>query len=165
MIDAIVTGFSDSFTAVPWPVALTRILLALFLGAAIGWEREMATKPAGLRTHVMVTVASCLFTLLTFELMEIRITSPEHLRTDPIRLIEAVTAGVAFLAAGSIIGHGDKVRGLTTAAGLWLGGAIGVACGLGKLALAVMATAVTLVVLWLMRRLLESTERGRDPND
>ncbi len=111
---------------------------------------------------MMVTVAACLFTLLAFELMEIDTDERSHVRTDPIRVIEAVTAGVAFLAAGSIFTAGDKVKGLTTGASLWLGGAVGVACGVGRLTLALIATATTLIVLWLLRRLLARTGLRKD---
>ena len=154
MIDALLNDLSQPLESLEWQVAAMRIVAALVLGAMIGWEREVAHKPAGLRTHMMVTVAACLFTILAFELVEIDTESREHIRTDPIRVIEAVTAGVAFLAAGAIFTAGDKVRGLTTGAGLWLGGAVGVACGLGKLTLAAIATLITLVVLWLMRKAL-----------
>ncbi len=154
MIGTLLSDLSQPLDSVSWQTALTRIVAALVLGGIIGWERELATKPAGLRTHMMVTVAACLFTILAFELVEMDTQNREHIRTDPIRVIEAVTAGVAFLAAGSIFTSGDKVRGLTTGASLWLGGAVGVSCGLGKLTLAFIATAATLVVLWLLRRAL-----------
>jgi putative Mg2+ transporter-C (MgtC) family protein len=156
MMQELLSEFGEPLSAISWQVATLRIVFALFLGGIIGWEREMATKPAGLRTHMMVTAAACLFTLLAFELMEIDTADRDHVRTDPIRVIEAVTAGVAFLAAGSIFTSGDKVRGLTTGAGLWLGGAVGVACGLGRLTLALIATGATLLVLWLLRRVLAS---------
>lgn len=161
MWESIASEFADPFVATTWQVALVRMTAALLLGGIIGWERETRHKPAGLRTHMMVALAACLFTLLTFELVELEFGSPQTLRTDPIRLIEAITAGVAFLAAGSIFTAQDKVRGLTTGAGLWLAGAIGVSCGLGRLGLAAMAAALTLVVLWLLRRLFHSM-RGSD---
>ena len=154
MIEVFVEEFSDPFSAVSWEVALMRMLFALLLGGMIGWERELHTKSAGLRTHMLVSLAACLFTLLTFELMQLNVARPDAMRTDPIRLIEAITAGVAFLAAGTIFTSSDKVLGLTTGAGMWLAGAIGVACGLGELGLAIMAAFVALIVLWLLARLV-----------
>jgi putative Mg2+ transporter-C (MgtC) family protein len=160
----IVAEFSDPFAATSWQVALLRMIVALFLGGVIGWERETRHKPAGLRTHMMVALAASLFTLLTFELVELDFSRTETLRTDPVRLIEAITAGVAFLAAGTIFTDRDKVRGLTTGAGLWLAGAIGVACGLGSMPLAIMATALALLVLLVLRR-LEHHGKHKTGND
>ena len=154
MFDNIIAEFNDPFAAIPLDVALLRLLAAMLLSGIIGWEREVIEKPAGLRTHMLVALAACLFTLLTFELMEVDLRDDDRVRTDPIRLIEAITSGVAFLAAGMIFTHQDKVRGLTTGAGLWLAGAIGVSCGLGRLSLAIMATAIAVTVLWLARRFL-----------
>ena len=157
MLDTIAAEFSDPFGAIAWEVALTRLGFALILGGLIGWERELATKPAGLRTHMMVALAACLFTLLALELAQIDLgVEDDRVRADPIRLIEAITSGVAFLAAGSIFTDHDKVRGLTTGAGLWLAGAIGVACGLGRESLAILATLVAIIVLWVMRRVIDA---------
>jgi putative Mg2+ transporter-C (MgtC) family protein len=139
------------FGNVPWEAAVLRMVAALVLGGLIGWEREYHAKQAGLRTHMMIALAACLFTLVTFDLMTLGGESDVPLRLDPIRLVEAVTAGVAFLAAGTIILRGDKVRGLTTGAGMWLAGAIGLACGIGNLVLAAMAAVLALIVLWLLR--------------
>lgn len=154
MFETLISEFADPFAALPWPVMLMRMVFAVLLGGMIGWEREIHTKAAGLRTHILISLAACLFTLLAFELMSIDTEGREYLRMDPLRLIEAVTAGVAFLAAGSIITSGGKVHGLTTGASMWMCGAVGLACGLGKLPLALLATAVAIVVLWLLRRFL-----------
>jgi putative Mg2+ transporter-C (MgtC) family protein len=153
MLDA----FLDEFLgpSIGWEAALARLTGALLLGAALGWERESQTKPAGLRTHMMVCIASCLFTILALELVALDLGTPERVRTDPVRIIEAVTAGVAFLAAGMIFTSHDKVHGLTTGAGLWLAGAVGVSCGIGRLALAALATALSLAILWLLRSVLD----------
>ena len=128
-----------------------RLVFALMFGAALGWEREQHNKAAGLRTHMMISVAACLFALLTIGLMKDSSIAGDSIRKDPIRLIEAVTAGVAFLAAGTIFTSGDRVRGLTTGAGMWMAGAIGAACGLGYLGLAVLAAVMALLVLWAIR--------------
>jgi len=89
----------------------------------------------------------------------------QTLRTDPLRLIAAVTSGVAFLGAGSIIVHGRRVRGLTTGAGMWMAGAVGLACGSGNLTLALLATGMALAVLELTRRLAGGTEPPDLPSD
>jgi putative Mg2+ transporter-C (MgtC) family protein len=133
-------------------IALIRLLLAATLGAAIGAEREIHAHTAGLRTHILVAMAACLFTLIAYEIMASEVEGAIGLQTDPLRLIEAVTAGVAFLAAGSIITAHGRVKGLTTGAGMWMAGAIGLACGSGRAALAIMATVLALLVLWLLQR-------------
>jgi putative Mg2+ transporter-C (MgtC) family protein len=134
--------------ATPWAVAILRLKATCHCGGLIGLDRELRAKPAGLRTHIAVAVGACLFCLLTFELMQQAVEVRGDLaRTDPVRVIEAVSAGVAFLAAGTIISSGRRVSGLTTGAGLWVAGAIGVACGIGHLLLAGFATALMLAVL------------------
>ena len=150
--------FADLFAplqTITYPEALARLVLALVLSAAIGWEREIKARSAGLRTHMLIAMAACMFTLVAMELAHFPADAAETLRVDPLRLIEAVTAGVAFLAAGSIITSGRTVRGVTTGASMWLAGAIGLACGTGDGSLAVMGTGLALVVLWLVRLLAE----------
>ncbi|RBI86989.1 MgtC/SapB family protein [Rhodosalinus halophilus] len=145
--------------------AALRMGAALLFGGLMGWEREYHDKAAGLRTHMMISLAACLFTLVAFDLMTLDGMAEENLRFDPIRLVEAVTAGVAFLAAGMIILRGDRVRGLTTGGGMWLAGAIGLACGAGSLGLAAMATLGALVVLWLLRLIPPPVTRPHDPDE
>lgn len=150
--------FADLFAplqTITYPAAFARLVLALLLSAAIGWEREIKSRSAGLRTHMLIAVAACMFTLVAMELTHFPAQDPETLRVDPLRLIEAVTAGVAFLAAGSIITSGRTVRGVTTGASMWLAGAVGLACGTGDGSLAVMGTGLALVVLWLVRLMAE----------
>jgi len=144
-------------------VATLRLAVAMLCGAAIGFEREWHSRPAGLRTHIMVALAGALFTLVAFELIALPSQEEERLRFDPLRLIEAVTSGVAFLAAGSIIVSQGQVRGITTGAGMWLAGAIGLASGAGYLQLALMATLLALVVLGMIKRLEDAVrENGAD---
>lgn len=150
MLQNLAADFMHPFPSLPWETALVRLLVAALLGGAIGWEREAHRKPAGLRTHMIVSLAACLFTVLSFELLHFDAAQAEHVRADPLRLIVAVTSGVAFLAAGSIITTGDAVHGLTTGAGMWMAGAIGLACGLGELVLAGMGAGITLCVLWAL---------------
>lgn len=152
MFSLLAAEFRDPFSAVSAEVALLRLGGAALLGAAIGFERELHASSAGLRTHIIVSMAACLFTLIAAEIMAHGIGAGDPPTTDPLRLIEAVTAGVAFLAAGSIITSGGRITGLTTGAGMWMAGAIGLACGSGLLPLAIMATVLTVTVLWLLRR-------------
>lgn len=137
--------------AMPVGTAFSRLVMAGALGAVIGLDREAGDHAAGLRTHILVSLAACLFTLIAFELFE-RF-SGDGGQTDPIRVIEAVTAGVAFLAAGSIIHARGSVRGLTTGAGMWLAGAVGLAVGAGLYLIAIAATVLALIILFLMKRL------------
>lgn len=153
VLDALADEFSAPFQVLPAEVVVVRLLAAMVLGAALGAEREMNGRTAGLRTHILIALSACLFALVTFEILAMEAQSGQTWNSDPLRLIEAVTAGVAFLAAGSIITSGGRVQGLTTGAGMWAAGAIGLSCGVGRIPLAVVATVLALVVLWLFRRL------------
>lgn len=132
---------------------LIRLLVATLLGGVIGFEREAKDRPAGLRTHMVTALAAALFTVLTMELHEDLNRADPNNSADPLRIIEAVTAGVAFLAAGAIIQSRGKVQGITTGAGMWLAGAVGVACGSGHFALAVISMLLATAVLALLRPL------------
>lgn len=130
-----------------WIIAV-RLGLACLLGGLIGLEREIGHHDAGLRTHVLVALASCVFTLVAWEIYQ-HIRAIEQPATgDPVRIIEAVTAGAGFLAAGIIFQSGSRVHGLTTGAGVWTAAAIGVACGSGAYAIAGITTAMVLMVLF-----------------
>ncbi|MCR8725324.1 MgtC/SapB family protein [Frigidibacter sp. ROC022] len=131
-----------------WTAMLLRLLSAGLLGGIVGLEREWHRKPAGLRTHIMVAVGACLFALLAFEVVaDANAMGGPTLRVDPLRLVAAVTTGIGFLAGGTILASGGHVTGLTTAADLWVVSAIGLACGLGQIGLAALATALVLLVL------------------
>ncbi len=107
---------------------------------------------AGLRTHMLTALASALFTILTFELFYETQSGADQNNADPIRIVEAVTAGVAFLAAGAIINGRGRVRGLTTGAGMWLAGAIGLACGAGRYLIALIAVVLAVLILTVVKR-------------
>ena len=109
-----------------------RLMLAAALGAVIGFERESSHKPAGLRTHVLVSVASCLVTLVSI------LEFPE----DPARLLAQIIPGIGFIGAGSIIASGEKVTGITTATGIFVTSAIGIAVGTGNYIIAIAAVAI-----------------------
>jgi putative Mg2+ transporter-C (MgtC) family protein len=136
-----------------------RLVLAAAAGAAIGVEREIKDRPAGLRTNMLVALAAAVFTVLTFEIYH----TFKAGNSDPIRVIEAVTAGVAFLAAGTIIQGRRGVYGLTTGAAMWMAGALGVACGAGYYALALIATLLTVVILAILNRIELGAPKGVVP--
>ncbi|WP_421917318.1 MgtC/SapB family protein [Mesorhizobium sp.] len=139
-------------TYTSFPVIAARLLLATIFGTVIGFEREWRNRPAGLRTHVLVCVAAATFGILTIEIIHAPMFAMDSVKVDPIRVVEAVTAGVAFLAAGSIIFSRGEVRGLTTGAGMWLAGGIGLACGLGLWQVAGFGTLLVLIVSGLLAR-------------
>ena len=138
-------------THVPFPVIAARLTLATMLGAAVGLEREWRQRPAGLRTHILVCLAAALVAILTIEIAHLSYFEGDRMRIDPLRSIEAVTSGIAFLAAGLIVFARGEVHGLTTGAGMWLAGAVGLSCGLGFWGIAVFATALAVIVLSLLR--------------
>jgi len=144
--------FSDFVVATHLPMGAIaiRLFVATLLGAVIGIDREWRSRPAGLRTHMLTSLAAALFTVLTLEIVYSSELSVQNARADPVRVIEAVTAGVAFLAAGTIIRGRGSVHGLTTGAGMWLAGSLGVAAGLGYFAAAVLAAAFGFVVITLL---------------
>jgi putative Mg2+ transporter-C (MgtC) family protein len=130
---------------------------ALVLGGALGWERESAGKWAGLRTHMLVCLAACLFVRLGQLLIadSAEGLSPGLLRADPTRLIEAIVTGVAFLGAGTIFRDrsAEKARGLTTAASLLLVATVGIAVALDRYVIAAGVTLLGLIVLRVIERL------------
>ena len=127
-----------------WPHILLRLTVAAALGGAIGLERELRERQAGLRTHLVVCVGSALFTLVS----AYAFTSP---RVDPTRIAAQIVSGIGFLGAGAIIRQGLSVRGLTTAATLWLVAAIGMASGAGYYDAAIIATLGALLTLGPLR--------------
>ena len=153
MLQALAEEFSRPIT-LPLPIVALRLSMAVLLGGIIGWEREIKARAAGLRTHMLISLAAAVFTLVAMELVDFSHVNEDQQRTDPLRLIEAVTAGVAFLAAGSIVINKGSVRGITTGASMWLCGAIGLCCGTGDLLLGIMATGMAMVVLVLIRLLV-----------
>jgi len=131
----------------PWDLQLDliwQLALAAVLGAAIGFEREWRNHIAGLRTHALVSVGAALFTMAgAYGFVDI----VKGDQIDPLRVAAQVASGIGFIGAGAIIRHGRSVRGVTTAASLWMSAAIGVATGAGLTLIASAAVVVTLVVL------------------
>ena len=129
-----------------------RLVVALLLGAAIGFEREMDRQPAGFRTHSLVALGSALFTIISaYGFVG---------ATDPTRIAAQIVSGIGFIGAGTILHHRGGVRGLTTAASLWSVAAVGMAAGAGLLLMATIGTVLIVVVLFVLER-VEVFARGR----
>jgi putative Mg2+ transporter-C (MgtC) family protein len=125
---------------------------ALALGALIGWERERRHKPAGLRTHMLVSLGAATFTLVTLAMYESVLRSGAELScVDPLRIVQGVIGGIGFLGAGAIIRDRGSVEGLTTAGTVWLAGAVCLACGRGRFATAGAATLLVIAALTTFR--------------
>ncbi len=142
-----------------------RLGIAVALGAVIGVDRELRDRPAGLRTHILVALASALFTMISFELFLMAEDASGAGRADPVRVVEAVLTGVAFLGAGTIIRSGPRLEGVTTGASIWLAGAAGVAAGGGFYQLAAIGTGLGVAVLTglgLVERRLHRRSRAQE---
>jgi putative Mg2+ transporter-C (MgtC) family protein len=151
ILDTLRSEFSDAPDAEQVTRILTRLLLAALLGGVLGYEREHKGKAAGIRTHMLVAMGSALFVLV-----------PQlggMAAGDLSRVIQGIVTGIGFLGAGAIIKNRDEgdVQGLTTAAGIWMTAAIGVACGLGRESTAVLSALLALLVLAVLPRVV-----GRD---
>jgi len=133
-----------------WVEALARLALAAGLGGAIGIERELRDRYAGLRTHLLVSLGSALFTLVSAYAWT-GFKFGNGVSYDPTRIAAQVVTGIGFLGAGAIMRQGISVHGLTTAATLWMSAAVGMTAATGFYAVAALATAVTLIVLWPLR--------------
>jgi putative Mg2+ transporter-C (MgtC) family protein len=118
------------------PETLISLLLAVALGAVIGIEREKAHRPAGLRTHMLVSLGSCLFTIISVSFS-----------AQPAQVASGIVAGIGFIGAGTIWAEKDKVKGITTAASLWATAAVGLTAGLGDYPLAVVVTVLIVIIL------------------
>jgi putative Mg2+ transporter-C (MgtC) family protein len=135
-----------------WPHVLLRLFVAAVLGGAIGFERELRERQAGLRTHLVVCVGSALFTLVSaYGFRDFIAAGNAYARIDPTRIAAQIVSGIGFLGAGAIIRQGLSVRGLTTAATLWLVAAIGMASGAGYYDAALIATFGALLTLGPLR--------------
>jgi putative Mg2+ transporter-C (MgtC) family protein len=140
-LDEITGGFRD------WPEftrVVIRLVAAMFLGAIIGWQRERAGKPAGLRTHMLVAMGSALFVLAC--------SAAEMSMEGLSRVIQGIATGIGFIGAGAILKRRGEheIEGLTTAAGIWMTSAAGIAAGLGRIGLAFVAVTLTWVILSLL---------------
>lgn len=142
---------------------VVRLAVAAVAGMAIGIEREMREQAAGLRTHMLVAVGSCLFTLVSVYGF---VVFDPGTRTDPSRVAAQIVTGIGFLGAGAIIREGINVRGLTTAASLWIVAAIGTAVGLGMYWATGVTVLITIISLWALRPFRERLrERAEEPGE
>ena len=152
--------------------AIARLALALVVGAVLGLERERLDKPAGLRTYMLVSEGAALFMIGSIMLGE-QVREAGGSGYDPSRIGSTIVQGIGFLAGGVILATGQKVRGLTTAAGIWVTAAIGFLVGAGFYVIAVVGTFATLVALVTLGRIEHRLprisgpvdRRGVDPND
>jgi putative Mg2+ transporter-C (MgtC) family protein len=140
-------------TELAFAVIAFRLVGAILMGAVIGFEREYRNHPAGLRTHILVSLAAAVFAVISIEVVHMHHFGEAQVRVDPLRVVEAVTSGVAFLAAGMIIFSQGQVRNLTTGAGMWLAGGVGLSVGLGYWNIAAFATFACLIVLSVLGRI------------
>lgn len=153
IVNMLVSEFSDLPSATEFARTTLRLAIAATLGGILGLEREHRGKAAGVRTHMLVAVGAALFVLIPQQM---------HMSDDALsRVIQGVVTGVGFLGAGTILKSTSEetVKGLTTAAGLWLTAAIGIAAGLGREASAVLCTVLALVILHLLPKVWTRTGR------
>ncbi|HTR97517.1 MAG TPA: MgtC/SapB family protein [Candidatus Acidoferrales bacterium] len=144
---------------IPWEL-LPRIVVAALLGGVIGYERDRRGRPAGLRTHMIVALASAAYMVVSTHFIDHQTYGPaEHIEVDVSRIAASIVTGIGFLGGGAIMRTGVNVMGLTTAAGLWLVGAIGMASGSGMYVIAVFVTALGLMALTTLRRLEDKDDR------
>lgn len=126
-----------------------RIVISIILGSVIGLEREITNKSAGLRTQILVCLGSCIFTILSIYGFSTAVTL--YPLGDPSRVAAQIVTGIGFIGAGTVLRQGITVTGLTTASTLWIGAAIGMACGCGKISIAVISTILSAIVLVFIR--------------
>ena len=157
------SGLSDDLSI------MLRLVVAMVLAGAVGWERESSGKAAGLRTHMLVGMGSALFVSLA-ELVYLEFQfAGDALQFDPLRILEAVVAAVGFLGAGTIFVSRDRnhVQGLTTAASIWATAGVGITVGLERYVLAIGTTILILIMLRVVLRYVEPTiapvEQADDP--
>jgi putative Mg2+ transporter-C (MgtC) family protein len=157
---------SSNLPTLNWDESLLRLALAAVLGGLIGVERELREREAGLRTHLLVALGSALFTIVGAYGFHAFLESGESVvRADPTRIAAQIVTGIGFLGAGAIIRQGLSVRGLTTAATLWVVAAVGLAAGAGYYSAAVITTALVLIALYPLRIVAYRILRRFRPED
>src|SRR5690554_6742359 len=144
----------------PFLDMLIRLSAATGLGFLLGLERELRGKPAGLRSHMLVSMGAATFVMIGMHILYATATGDPSARIDPTRIVEGVIGGIGFLGAGCIIQARGSVQGITTGASIWIAGAIGVACGLGIFALAGMVTLMALIIMSVLGRFQHEVIKG-----
>ena len=124
---------------------IARIILSIILSAIIGFEREITHKPAGLRTYMFIGMGSCLFTISSLYLLPTTVVEC----VDPTRIAAGIVTGTAFIGAGSIIARKGDIKGVTTAASMWVVASIGLTIGLGNYLIPIASTIITFIILRL----------------
>ncbi|MDB5964263.1 MAG: MgtC/SapB transporter [Polaromonas sp.] len=157
VVDTVVEEFSDVADAAQATRLVLRLTVAAFLGGLLGIEREHKGKAAGVRTHMLVAMGSALFVLVSQQ--------AGIIETDMSRVIQGLIAGIGFLGAGTILKGRDeeKVQGLTTAAGIWMTAAIGMAAGLGLEVTAVLSTVLALAIFSLVPPIVRRLDKPAPP--
>jgi len=135
---------------------IKRIICAFILGAVIGLEREKKGRSAGLRTHILVCMGSCLIMLVSLYMYEL---FKDKATLDPARIAAGVVTGIGFLGAGTIIRSQEGIRGLTTAASIWISSAIGLAVGCGFYEVALFSTFLAFLTLAFLKKIEKRLER------
>lgn len=140
---------------------VVRLLLASVLGALIGLEREIHGRPAGFRTHLLVSLGSCLFVVTSIHFYRVfgNFSGVVPVGVDPGRVAAQVVTGIGFLGAGAIIREKNSIRGLTTAACLWVASAIGLSCGVGLYAVSLVVTMLSLLSLLFLKKIENKLNR------
>ncbi|MCG2704727.1 MAG: MgtC/SapB family protein [Candidatus Omnitrophica bacterium] len=137
---------------------IMRLVMSVLLCGAIGLEREVRGRSAGLRTHILVGLSSCLLTIISIFVAQ---SFGEAHMFDPGRIAAGVVTGMGFLGAGTIIRYGESIKGLTTAASLWAVTAVGLAVGAGFYLAAYVSTALILITLFALSRVEKSISKGK----
>jgi putative Mg2+ transporter-C (MgtC) family protein len=152
---------------IPFGQASLRLLAAALLGAVLGWDREAHNKPAGVRTFMMVAIGSAGFALIAKGMADavVQVAGDPVRFMDPTRIIQGIIGGIGFIGAGAIIQSQGRAYGITTAAGIWLTAAVGIAAGLGGYVLAVVLTAFGIVVLVVMGLITGGRRQNNNDTD
>ncbi len=151
------------WTDTPPIVIAVRFAVAALCGMIVGIDREWRRRPAGLRTHMLVSLASAAFALIAYEMAILAAKEEDAASPDPTRVVEAVTAGAAFLAAGTIFRSNGNIQGITTGASIWLAAAMGAACGVGFYAIAGFSLILALVILFVVGGITHALGTNESP--
>jgi putative Mg2+ transporter-C (MgtC) family protein len=151
---------TDLFTAIqPFLTPIGRLMLAALLGSVLGLEREWHRRTAGLRTNTLIALGSAAFTLVSIQMVA------RDGRGDATRIMSMIVSGIGFLGGGAILRTRGGIRGLTTAAAIWVNAAIGMAAGAGFFVLAISVTLTALIVLTVLKRVEDRVDRYRDERE